>query len=113
VITVDDQVVVGFDRRRLEELLAQKAQDRPRLGAAVADAEPRLQVDGAYIGRVKANSPAAGAGLRSGDVIVELNRQPVHTAADVERVVGGLQRGDRVRLMYLRHGQVMQGELTL
>jgi len=113
VITVGDQVVVGFDRRRLEELLAQKAQDKPRLGAAVADAAARVQVDGAYVGRVKSDSPAARAGLKPGDVIVELNRQPVRNAADAERVIGSMQRGDRVRLMYLRHGRVTQGELVL
>ena len=113
VITVDDQVVVGFDRRRLEQLLAQAPQGKPRLGAAVADASTRVQMDGAYVGRVKPDSPAARAGLRLGDVIVELDRQPVRNAADVERISGNLQSGARVRLVFLRNGQVTQGEIVL
>ncbi len=113
VITVDDDVVIGFDRRRLEELLAQKSTAKPRLGAAVADAAPRLQSEGAYVGRVKPDSPAARAGLGVGDVIVELNRQPIHNAVDLERVAGELRPGDRVRLVFIRHGQVSQTELLL
>ena len=57
VITVDDDVVVGFNRGRLEELLSRKSAGKPRLGAAVADAAPRLQVEGAYVSRVTKGSP--------------------------------------------------------
>jgi S1-C subfamily serine protease len=113
VTTIDDQVVVGFDRRRLEQILASKSPARPKLGAAVADAAPRLEVDGAYVGQVKADSPAARAGLKPGDVIVEIGRQPVRNAEDVERIAQSLQIGEQVRLVYLRHGQVLKTDLVL
>jgi S1-C subfamily serine protease len=113
VITIDDDVVVGFNRRRLEELLARKPTGKPRLGAAVADAAPRLQVEGAYVGRVRPDSPAAQAGLKAGDVIVELSGQPIQNATDLERVTGSLRAGERVTLVYVRQGQRAQGELLM
>lgn len=113
VITIDDDVVVGFNRRRLEELLAKRPTGKPRLGAAVADAAPRLQVEGAYVGRVRPDSPAAQAGLKAGDVIVELGGQPIQNATDLERVTGSLGTGGRVTLVYVRRGQRAREELSL
>ena len=113
VISLNDQVVVGFDRRRLEQLLSQAPASGIRLGAAVADALPRTQLEGAYVGKIKRGSPAESAGLKSGDVITALGGQPVHKAADLERIAGGLQPGARLSLMYLRAGQPMQTELVV
>ncbi|HEX9015593.1 MAG TPA: hypothetical protein VF960_06270, partial [Chloroflexota bacterium] len=59
VITVDDQVVIGFDRPRLETLLAQRGPVRPSLGISIADASRvavkagALPVFGALVGRVR------------------------------------------------------------
>ncbi len=113
VITVDDQVVVGFDRRRLEQLLARQPTQRPHLGASVADAGPRAGSAGAYVGRVTPGSPADKAGLEAGDIIVEMHGQPIRTAADVERIAEGLRTGGRVALTYVRAGERVQAELWL
>jgi serine protease Do len=112
VITIDDQVVVGFDRRRLEELLAQGAA-KVELGAAVADATSRVQMDGAYVGRVKRGSLADKAGLQARDVIVELNGQAVRNSADLARIMAGLYPGVRPKLIYMRQGQRVQTELSI
>lgn len=113
VITVDDDVVVGFNRGRLEELLSRKPLAKPRLGAAVADAAPRLQVEGAYVGRVSTGSPAARAGVKAGDVIVELDGHTIGNAMDLERVIKSLRAGDQVRLVYVRRGRRVEGELII
>lgn len=113
VITVDDQVVVGFDRRRLEQLLSQAPASGVRLGAAVADALPRQQMEGAYVGKVKPGSPAERAGLKSGDIITALGGQPVRKAVDLQRMADRLQPGSRLSLVYVRAGQTMQTELAL
>ena len=113
VITVDDDVVVGFDRRRLEELLPKVSAQGPRLGAAVADAAPRLKTEGAYVGRISRGSPAEKAGLQVGDVIVELNGQPVRIAADLERIMTVVTSGNRVELTCLRGGQRVRIELAV
>jgi S1-C subfamily serine protease len=113
VITIGDQVVVGFDRRRLEELLATAAMSKVELGAAVADAASRVQTDGAYVGRVKPGSLAEKAGLKARDVIVELDGQTVRNSADLARIMASLRLGTKLKLIFMRHGQRVETELSL
>jgi len=113
VITVGDEVIIGFDRPRLERLLSERPAGRPRLGASVADAAPRFNIKGAYVGGVREGSPAATAGLRTGDVVVELDGQVIDGAASLQRAVSLLRLGATVPLTYVRRGQRIQGHLTL
>jgi S1-C subfamily serine protease len=118
VIVVDDQVVVGFDRPRLDQLLATRRVSRPRLGLSVADAQ-RIAAkrgsgpdEGADIGSVKASSAGERAGLEKGDVIVELAGRPVANAGDLETVISTLTVGQPVAVVFLRGGQRMQAQMT-
>ncbi len=113
VIVVDDQVVVGFDQARLEQLLA-VAPRRAVLGAAVADAQKYPPgAAGAYVGLVRPGSAAQRAGLLLGDVIVQLGDRPVRSASDVEYVIGGMAPGAKVSVEWLRDGERMRGEAAL
>jgi S1-C subfamily serine protease len=114
VITIDDQVVVGFNRPLLEQLLAQAAATpgaapRPRLGLRVADAPG----GGAQVGGVTSCSPAERAGLKPGDVVVELAGYPVRTAAELEDLVARLPIGQRLSIAFRREGQNWRTELEL
>lgn len=115
VIRIGDEIIIGFDRPRLDAALQRL---RPRLGAAIADAAKLAaqgrtsQQTGAYIGRVHANSPAAKAGLRPGDVIVALAGQPIKTATDLERLIAALKPGSRVPIEYIRDGLIQRSELV-
>ena len=92
VITVGDEVIVGFDRPRLEQAIgrlngrANARTARPRFGAAVADAAPALarrgrpSLPGALVGKISPDTPAARAGLRPGDVIVEIDGRSIASA---------------------------------
>jgi S1-C subfamily serine protease len=111
VITVDGQVVIGFNQPRLRQLLQQARQAKPKLGASIADASsqvrkhPGIPSSGAYVGRVRSGSPAEKAGLRSGDVITALGGQPVAQANDVHRIVQEMPKGRDLSLTYVRAGQ--------
>ena len=83
VITVDDAVVVGFDQPRLEQLLASAPREF-RLGAAVA----AVSGGGLLVGQVHPDTLAARAGLRSGDVILEVNGRP---ATDPDQLRAALE----------------------
>jgi len=119
VITVDGQVVVGFDQPRLRQLLQQAGRGRPKLGASIADAasqarkHPGIPNSGAYVGQVRAGSPAERAGLRSGDVIVALGGQPVARADDLHRLVEEMPPGRDLSLSYVRAGHQQDALIRL
>jgi serine protease DegS len=118
VITVDDEVVIGFDRQRLEQILARRQAKRPTLGAKVASAvaigrQRGLKLPaGAYVGQVTPGSPAAQAGLRQGDVLLALNKRPVYDASDIERALGSLAVGQAAELVWWRDGQELHGHVS-
>ncbi|HZP35724.1 MAG TPA: DegQ family serine endoprotease [Methylomirabilota bacterium] len=66
--------------------------------------ENRLAVrQGLLVTDVDPGSPGAEAGIRPGDAIVEVNRQPVSDVAALQRVVAGLRPGQSVPV-YLQRG---------
>ncbi len=85
---------------------------RGRIGVAVQSVTPDIalavglpQVSGAMIGSVEKGSPAEHAGLKSGDVIIEMDGKPVGTASMLRTHVGLLQPGSKIAVTYLRQGQ--------
>lgn len=113
VVTIDGQVVVGFNQPQIDQLLAQRMQP-PKLGMAIADAgriaaQKGLELpDGAYVGRVNPGSAAALAGLQSGDVIVQLAGQTIRTDKDVDRIMASARPGQTVDLLAWRNGQTVK-----
>ena len=79
---------------------ADASHGKPRWGLGLADLTPDLRqqlqadesVHGAVIEKVTPSSPADNAGLRAGDVITEVNRQPVHSAADVQKALANVAK---------------------
>jgi len=120
VSVVDGQTVVGFDRARLEQLLAGKGNGRrPSFGLSIADASSIAQkaggtpVFGAYIGRVAPSSPGEKAGLRPGDVITEINLRLIHNARDLESVLSSMAAGNRMAITFLRSNDTLRSEIVL
>lgn len=64
------------------------------------------------IGTVAENSPAATAGLQSGDVITELNGQAVGSWTDVTAYMANVQVGEEVTVGYERDGAAHTVALT-
>ena len=60
---------------------------------------------GALIDHAESGTPAAKAGLKSGDVIESVNGAPVNDARDLSRRIAGLKPGTEVKLAYLRNGK--------
>jgi len=105
VITVDNDIIVGFDQPRLERLLATPGQEPARLGAAVAETPG----GGLLVGRIRPGSPAERAGLRAGDVIINLNGDPVSTPEQLGgRFSYAAQSDQAVRIGVRRDGQTIE-----
>ncbi len=68
---------------------------------------------GAIVQNVVPQSPAASAGLRPGDVVVEFEGTAIHTWEDLLTAVGQRQPGQSVRLVVLRDGQRSDVTVTL
>lgn len=120
VIIIDDEVVIGFDRERLDYLISKGAVSKPpSFGLRVADAASMAQklgigpVEGAYVGGVSPGSAGERAGLREGDVITEVNFQPVRNGEELQKVVSGLEAGRLVPIRFLRGGEKRQSDITI
>ena len=59
---------------------------------------------GALVEGVEPFAPAANAGIRRGDVIVEVNREPVRSAADAVRLLRQLRPGQTAFVLVSRQG---------
>ena len=111
VSIIDGQVVLGADMPRINDILMQRASRPPRLGVSIADAaqiaakRSTKLPPGAYVGRVRPASSAALAGLRVGDVIVQLAGQSIQSDQDVHRVTAGLQYDQPLDVVVWRGGQ--------
>ena len=57
---------------------------------------------GLAVGGVKDGSPAAEAGLRSGDVIVQVNQKPVATIAELRQALATRKAGEPTLLLIHR-----------
>jgi S1-C subfamily serine protease len=68
---------------------------------------------GVLVKRVESGSPAAKAGLRSGDVIVSLAGRPVRDPAALAAAVSVHKPGETVTVGYLRHGARKTASATL
>jgi serine protease Do len=61
-------------------------------------------VRGVVVSGVNPGSSAGATDLRRGDVITEINREPVRSLADYQRVTGKLGKNDNVLLLVNRRG---------
>jgi serine protease Do len=68
---------------------------------------------GALVGDVTPNSPAAKAGVKTGDIITEFNGQKVDDATRLQLQVADVRPGKEVTLDILRDGKPMQLKVTV
>jgi serine protease Do len=85
---------------------------KPRWGLGLADLTPELRqqmqaasnVYGAVVERVVPGSSADNAGLQPGDIITEVNRHPVQSAADVQKALAGIPKDQDVLVLVWSNG---------
>lgn len=96
--------VVSVNERNLRET------DQPFLGVI---ADPEYTGAGARVGNVEPGSGAAEAGLRKGDVIMQIADRAITGVRELRNALLGKKSGDRVPLIVIRNGKEESVEVLL
>jgi serine protease Do len=87
---------------------------RPHLGMTVEELTPELankldlsETSGVVVAQVDDNTPAAEAGVRPGDIILEVDQAPVKNLDQFNRKIGTYKEGDTILFL------IKRGEATL
>ena len=88
----------------------EQANKSPKLGVSLAPLTPQIArqlgvpaEEGVVVADVVEGGPAQRAGIRQGDVVVEVNRQPAKKVEDVAAALAKLKEGD-MALLRIRRG---------
>jgi len=88
------------------------SQDKPRWGLSLQDLSSDLRqelqapadIHGAVVANVEPGSSGENAGLQRGDVILEVNRKPVHSAQDVQQALSSVPKGQDALVLVWSNG---------
>ena len=73
----------------------------------------RATASAARIAEIRPSTPAAGAGLKAGDVVVEVDGKTISSGDDLTRVIDAHKPGDKISVTYKRGGSEHTVTLTL
>ncbi len=121
VIVIDGRAIVGFDRARIQELVAAggASKEPVRFGLKIADAvkaAPQMGLNpspGAIIGDVSPGLLGEKAGLKPGDIVTGINGGNISSAADMEKALAVLKPGNIVTILFLRSGEARKSEIII
>ena len=106
--------------KKLVPQLARGRVERSWLGLSVGEVTAEVarslrlnRAVGAYVRFVATGSPAAKAGLRPGDVIVQFGKHVVRKSTDLPWLAASGGVGTQVQLSFVRRGKPMKSQVTL
>jgi serine protease DegQ len=108
-------VPINMARAVMAQIVEHGAVRRGRIGVAIQDLTPDLaealstgRTQGAAVVEVEAGSPAARAGLKSGDVVVAVGGEPVRSATELRNRIGLARVGANLEMAVERGGKPHQ-----
>ncbi len=90
--------------------LGVEGQDIPRV---LLDKVGLKDVHGILVTSVDKNGPGDNAGLKEGDIITHINKQPIRDTSDIVQAIAAGKPGDKFEIDGLRHRQSLTLEATL
>src|ERR1700741_3034147 len=113
-------IPINMAKHVMDEILKNGKVVRGYIGVGIQEVTPNLAKafhvaaeKGALVGNVEHDSPGAKAGLERGDVITELDGQPITGPNDLRLRVGSMAPGTTVHLKVSRSGESRDVTLTL
>ncbi len=113
-------VPVNLARNVMDQILAHGKVTRAYMGIIPQDVTPALakqfgstETRGALVGDVSADSPAAKAGLKRGDIILELNGKAISGSNELRMSISMMQPETTVKLKVQRDGSEKEMADTL
>ena len=96
----------------IEQLRTKKKVSRGWLGVTIQNVDENTakalglpSPEGALVASVVEDDPAGKAGVKTSDVIIEVNGEEIEDGADLIRTVAALEPGEKVKLMVWRDGK--------
>ena len=103
-----------------DQILKHGKVQRGRLGVAIQEVNQSLaesfglgKPTGALISSVEKDSPAARAGLQSGDVILALNGKEIQSSSELPPLVANIRPGETAKLQIWRKGGTREVEVKV
>jgi serine protease Do len=113
-------VPINMARHDMDEILAHGKVEHGYLGILPQDVTPALakafhssETNGALVGEITPDSPAAHSSLKQGDIIVAVNGQPIADASQLRTKIGMMDPNQTVTLKVLRNGSTQDVSITL
>lgn len=113
-------IPIDYAANVIEQLKKSGKVTRGRIGVAIANVTRDLadslglpKTDGAAVGTVEEDSPAAKAGVEVGDVILRIDGRTVESSADLSRTIRAVRPGQKVVLSVWRAGKLRDITITV
>ncbi len=113
-------VPVNIVSKVADDFIEFGAVQRAMLGVGIADVNAQIaaqanlvDIDGVYVTTVQKDGPAFNAGIIQGDVIKEINLNPVHNSAGLQEQISKLRPGEKAVVTILREGKQLEIIVTL
>lgn len=107
-------IPINYVKPIINDLMKYKKVLRPTIGISVMEYYDRSgNVMGMYISRVYPGTGAAKAGLKEGDIILQIDGKKVTTFSDIQSILSNHKIGDVITIRVLRDGQTKDFKVTL
>lgn len=113
-------VPVTIVKKVVEDLKQFGEVQRALLGVNIGDVDAEKakelgldKVEGVYIGGVPENGAARNAGIKEGDVIIQVENQPIRNTAELQEKISQYRPGDAVNVLVVRNKEKKQFKVTL
>lgn len=109
-------VPISIVKKVVADLLEFGTVQRAFLGAQLSEINPSINNQdktGMYVNHIVPNGAAAQGGVKTGDIILKIQDQPIKNLAGFQEIMSGYRPGDEVHIQVDRDGELMYLKLKL